>query len=459
MSAAVSGFGRAGAAALLAPASPDVSSASSGDTAFGSALLFALAGGRGGPAQPGSALHPAPSADAGSAETSGRPGSAPPAPGEPGPGKPAVAAALSGLCAPVDPGAQDGVSAMTPSTAPAASQAASQGTVPGTPGDGSPAKPSGPARAPKPGAHHDLLTPADVLAAGQLAAQQAMAVPLVAAANPQTAAAATATPPAAGDAVTAPAAAPGPARATVPAPRTSPAASLEPGGPTTPGAGPQPPAEARVSAPARPAQKPSPLPAESGPKAEQAALPSAGTLVPAQPPAAAPFAAPAAPPPAAASAAAGAPPLQQQLAQPVMSLARQPGGDHVVVVRVAPDDLGPVTVHARVSDTGVHIELFAPSDAGRDAIRQILGDLRRDLNATTANATVSVSDQNAPGADSRGGDRSPWTSAGGDGAAERGPAATPEPPDEPLAAAWSAVPDIPIRSRVVPGAQTLDIVV
>ena len=44
-----------------------------------------------------------------------------------------------------------------------------------------------------------------------------------------------------------------------------------------------------------------------------------------------------------------------------------------MLVRVAPDDLGPVTVHARVSDTAVHIELFAPNDTGRDAVRQILG--------------------------------------------------------------------------------------
>lgn len=108
-------------------------------------------------------------------------------------------------------------------------------------------------------------------------------------------------------------------------------------------------------------------------------------------------------------------PLQQQLTQPVLSLARQDNGDHTVVVRVAPDDLGPVTVHAQVSDTSVHIELFAPNDAGREAVRQILTDLRRDLNAAAGNASVWLSDQNAPGADSGGRQqtRSRSTSRGG----------------------------------------------
>jgi len=142
-----------------------------------------------------------------------------------------------------------------------------------------------------------------------------------------------------------------------------------------------------------------------------------------------------------------------------MTLARQADGDHVVVVRVAPDDLGPVTVHARVSDTSVHIELFAPSDAGRDAIRQILADLRRDLNASTANASVSVSDQNAPGAESGGGGRSAWTSA-----EERGTTAhadlPADLPDEPATApARNIVPGLPTPTGALPGARTLDIVV
>jgi flagellar hook-length control protein FliK len=97
-------------------------------------------------------------------------------------------------------------------------------------------------------------------------------------------------------------------------------------------------------------------------------------------------------------AAAQAAPLQQQLARPMIRLASAENGAHTLVVRVAPDDLGPVTIQAHISDAGVKIELFAPNEAGREAIKQILPELRRDLTST--DGSVSVSDQNAPSADS-----------------------------------------------------------
>jgi flagellar hook-length control protein FliK len=98
--------------------------------------------------------------------------------------------------------------------------------------------------------------------------------------------------------------------------------------------------------------------------------------------------------------AAQAAPLQQQLARPMIRLASAENGAHTLVVRVAPDDLGPVTIQAHISDAGVKIELFAPNEAGREAIKQILPELRRDLTSTAADGSVSVSDQNAPSADS-----------------------------------------------------------
>lgn len=239
---------------------------------------------------------------------------------------------------------------------------------------------------------------------------------------------------------------------TAPAPARE--ASAQPIATADPAAAAQPSAPAPVAAPARPASKSPSAPSTPSAGAAQATIPATATPVPAQAPTFAAALASAAPA-AASTAPTPAPPLQQQLAQPVMTLARQPDSDHVVVVRVAPDDLGPVTVHARVSDTGVHIELFAPSDAGRDAIRQILTDLRRDLNATTANSSVSVSDQNAPGAESGGGDRSPWASA-----EERGATARPDLPEEPAEApARGAAPDLTTPTVALPGARTLDIVV
>jgi flagellar hook-length control protein FliK len=108
--------------------------------------------------------------------------------------------------------------------------------------------------------------------------------------------------------------------------------------------------------------------------------------------------------PAAATAAAPAP-LAQQLARPVFSLAQAGPGEHVVTVQVVPDSLGPVTVRAHVTAQGMHVELFAASDAGREAVRQVLPDLRRDAAGTGVSTTLDLSSQNqpqdAPGRDER----------------------------------------------------------
>ncbi|WP_171898829.1 flagellar hook-length control protein FliK, partial [Curtobacterium sp. UCD-KPL2560] len=102
-------------------------------------------------------------------------------------------------------------------------------------------------------------------------------------------------------------------------------------------------------------------------------------------------AAPAAPAPAAAPA-----PLAQQLVRPLFTLAHAGHGEHVVTVQVQPDALGPVTVRALVTAHGMHVELFAASDAGREAVRQVLPDLRRDAGAGVA-TTLDLSSQNHPG--------------------------------------------------------------
>ncbi|MEY9852439.1 flagellar hook-length control protein FliK [Leifsonia sp. EB41] len=432
MSAVVSGF--AGAAALLAPASPSDASSTGSGTAFGTALLSALAGDAAAPTPPAPPSDPAPSADA--AATA--PTTPPPAP----PVQPAPApATFLGLA----------------TSAPAPLADAASTASPSTPDEGPHGK-SASTRPTDADQHHDAPSPAvaDVLAAGQLAVQQALAAAPVPPATPMPA------PPVQTSASPAPVEAPTTPTAAVMAPAAAPAptreASAQPIATADPATGAQPsvPAPASVAAPAsvpaRPAARTPSAPATPSAGPEQSTTPAAAPVLTQAPTFATALAAAA---PSASTAPTPAPPLQQQLAQPVMTLARQPDGDHIVVVRVAPDDLGPVTVHARVSDTGVHIELFAPSDAGRDAIRQILTDLRRDLNATTANASVSVSDQNAPGAESGGGGRSPWASA-----EERGTTARAELPEEPAeASVRSAAPDLPTTTVALPGARTLDIVV
>ncbi|KTR38884.1 hypothetical protein NS263_12255, partial [Curtobacterium oceanosedimentum] len=91
-------------------------------------------------------------------------------------------------------------------------------------------------------------------------------------------------------------------------------------------------------------------------------------------------------------------PLAQQLARPLFTLAQAGPGDHVVTVQVTPDALGPVTVRAHVTAHGMHVELFAASDAGRDAVRQVLPDLRRDAAGSGVTTTLDLSSQNHPGA-------------------------------------------------------------
>src|SRR5690606_3242343 len=70
-----------------------------------------------------------------------------------------------------------------------------------------------------------------------------------------------------------------------------------------------------------------------------------------------------------------------QLAKPIVNLRTAGGGEHIVTVSVTPENLGPVTVRAHVGADGMRIELVAPSDAGREALKSIMTELRRDLAA------------------------------------------------------------------------------
>ncbi|QKS18327.1 flagellar hook-length control protein FliK, partial [Curtobacterium sp. Csp2] len=119
-----------------------------------------------------------------------------------------------------------------------------------------------------------------------------------------------------------------------------------------------------------------------------------------------PPAAPTAGPAPTAGAPAPSAPLAQQLARPVFALAHADTGEHVVTVQVVPDTLGPVTVRAHVTAHGMHVELFAASEAGRDAVRQVLPDLRRDAAGAGVATTLDLSSQNHPGAQPGRDDRS-----------------------------------------------------
>ncbi|WP_159708762.1 flagellar hook-length control protein FliK [Arthrobacter sp. 18067] len=87
-------------------------------------------------------------------------------------------------------------------------------------------------------------------------------------------------------------------------------------------------------------------------------------------------------------------PLTPQLAAPLFSLAAAGPGEHVMTLRVTPEDLGPLTVRAHIDGTGMRIELFAPGDAGREAVRHVLPELRRGLE--DSGASLSLSSHNSP---------------------------------------------------------------
>lgn len=92
-------------------------------------------------------------------------------------------------------------------------------------------------------------------------------------------------------------------------------------------------------------------------------------------------------------------PLNRQLAGPIASLATGPHGERTLSVNVAPEALGPVTVKAHLGHDGLRVELTAPTEAGREALRAMLPELRRDLAATGA-GSVSIGTGTGSGAGS-----------------------------------------------------------
>ena len=143
--------------------------------------------------------------------------------------------------------------------------------------------------------------------------------------------------------------------------------------------------------------------------------------------------------PAQAAPPANAPTFAAQLAKPLFALATGPAGDQIVTVKVTPENLGPVTVRAHIGAEGVRMELFAPNDAGREALRAIITDLRRDLAGQGASASLDLSSQNQP------------TDSGDRGARQGAPAL----PDRQTSAA--AEPEIATVRRVLASTTSLDV--
>ncbi|MCB5273762.1 hypothetical protein BJG92_01286 [Arthrobacter sp. SO5] len=216
-------------------------------------------------------------------------------------------------------------------------------------------------------------------------------------------------------------------------------------------------AESMPVGPVRPENTPAATPSDA--LAAAAAATGAATPPTSQP---TPAAAPSAAQPAAQAPSQPGATLQPQLAKPLFTLAGAPHGQHVMTLKVSPEDLGPMTVRAHIDAAGVRIELFAPGDAGREAIRGILPDLRKELAGAGFGASLDVSDHSGPGTTAR--DGTGQDAAGRNGSGRDGSGSgqgNRNAPDEPRTGhRWDALADgAALRNaRILNGPQTtLDI--
>jgi flagellar hook-length control protein FliK len=89
-------------------------------------------------------------------------------------------------------------------------------------------------------------------------------------------------------------------------------------------------------------------------------------------------------------------PLAVQLLKPVAALRAAGDGNHVITIAVTPENLGPVVVRAHVSGDAIRIELVAPTEQSREALKAIMPDLRRDLSQSGGQLSLDLSSGNQP---------------------------------------------------------------
>ncbi|MFJ4158680.1 hypothetical protein [Microbacterium testaceum] len=275
---------------------------------------------------------------------------------------------------------------------------------------------------PTPGVHDDaaaLLPPLDERMADRAAAAVAPASVRPAAAGVVPVASPT------GGAPAAPAPTPGtapmisaPAPATVPAVLDAPAAAsrTESVAPAASGPADASPAGAALSAGVTPASQPT----EHAPSTPPTVA-TTGVAAAAPVPASVPLAP--SPPVEIAAATAIQRSIAAQVAPAVVHIAQRAPGVHQVTLTVSPDSTGPVTVRARIGSGGeVRIDLAGATEAGRDALRVMIADLRRDLASVMPHAHLSVG--SGPTADTAAGDRG---APGGGGSLADQPGREPRP--------------------------------
>ena len=144
--------------------------------------------------------------------------------------------------------------------------------------------------------------------------------------------------------------------------------------------------------------------------------------------------------------------LAEQVRGPVLALRSAAPGEHVLTLKVTPENLGPVQVRAHIGAEGIRIELVGATDAAREGLRSLLTDLRRDLAGTGMNASLSLGADSGTGGRAGHGATGDLSSAGdGSGQSRSGRSSDSAVTREPLTA--PAVPLNPTSS----GAHGVDI--
>ncbi len=89
-------------------------------------------------------------------------------------------------------------------------------------------------------------------------------------------------------------------------------------------------------------------------------------------------------------------PLAAQLVKPMAALRTAGDGNHIITIAVTPEHLGPVVVRAHVTGDAIRIELVAPTEQSREALKAIMPDLRRDLSQSGGQLSLDLSSGNQP---------------------------------------------------------------
>ena len=81
-------------------------------------------------------------------------------------------------------------------------------------------------------------------------------------------------------------------------------------------------------------------------------------------------------------------PPATQLAMRIAPLLLDADGVHRLTVHLHPADLGPVQVVAEIRNGEINVQLSGATDAGNDALRNAMDDLRRELNQSGFSSTT-----------------------------------------------------------------------